>query len=42
MKTFQEFIVEANKRLKFTRIYHGSSKANAEKIKSDGFNDSEH
>jgi hypothetical protein len=41
MKTFQEFIAEA-KRIKFTRIYHGTSRANAEKIKSDGFSDSEH
>ncbi len=42
MKTFQEFIAEANKKLKFNRIYHGTSQANAEKIKSDGFKDSEH
>jgi len=42
MKTFSQFITEAKQRLKFTRIYHGTSKANADKIKSDGFKDSEH
>jgi hypothetical protein len=42
MKTYNQFITEAQKRLKFNRIYHGTSQANAEKIKSDGFNDSEH
>jgi hypothetical protein len=41
MKTFQEFIAEA-KRLRFTRVYHGTSKSNADKIKSGGFKDSEH
>ena len=41
-KTFSQFIAEAEKQLKMLRVYHGTSKANAEKIKSDGFNDSEH
>lgn len=43
MKTFSEFITEAaEKRLKFARVYHGTSKSNADKIKSGGFKDSEH
>jgi GNAT superfamily N-acetyltransferase len=41
MKTFSQFIVEAKQKLKMVRVYHGTSKSNAEKIKSDGFNDSE-
>ena len=42
MKTYSQFIVEAEKKLKFTRVYHGTSKSNADKIKSGGFKDSEH
>jgi hypothetical protein len=41
MKTFREFIVEAEKKLKFVRVYHGTSKSNADKIKSGGFKDGE-
>jgi hypothetical protein len=42
MKTFRQFIAEAEKKLKFIRVYHGTSKSNADKIKSGGFKDSEH
>jgi hypothetical protein len=41
MKTFGQFIAEAEKKLKFTRVYHGTSKSNADKIKSGGFKDTE-
>ena len=37
MKTFQEFIAEA-KRLKFVKMYHGTSASSADKIKKSGFN----
>ena len=41
-KTFSQFIAEAKEtKLKMLRVYHGTSKANAEKIKSDGFKDTE-
>jgi hypothetical protein len=40
-KTFSQFIAEAEQQLKMVRVYHGTSKSNAKKIKSDGFNDSE-
>ena len=42
MKTFKEFITEAEKKIKFNRVYHGTSKSNADKIKSGGFKNSEH
>jgi hypothetical protein len=42
MKTFNQFVAEAKQKLKMVRVYHGTSKSNAEKIKSDGFKDSEH
>lgn len=43
VKTLREFLEEAAKRrLKFARVYHGTSKSNADKIKSGGFKDSEH
>jgi hypothetical protein len=43
MKTYQQFILEAaEKRLKMTRIYHGTSQDAAKKIKDSGFKDSEH
>jgi len=41
-KTFSQFIAEAEQQLKMVRVYHGTSKSNAKKIKSDGFNDSEY
>ena len=43
MKTYQQFILEAaEKRLKMTRIYHGTSQDTAKKIRDSGFKDSEH
>jgi hypothetical protein len=39
MKTFREFIAEAaSKRLKFVKMYHGTSTSSADKIKKSGFN----
>lgn len=40
MKFFQEFILEA-KRLKYVRMYHGTSASSADKIKKSGFNTSD-
>lgn len=40
MKTFREFIAEA-KRLKFVKMYHGTSSSSADKIKKSGFNTSD-
>jgi hypothetical protein len=37
MKTFQEFIAEAEKKLKFVKMYHGTSASSADKIKKSGF-----
>jgi hypothetical protein len=37
MKTFTQFIAEA-KRLKFVKMYHGTSASSADKIKKSGFN----
>jgi hypothetical protein len=41
MKTFRQFITEAQQRLRFVRQYHGTSKDAAEKIKKSGFNTSD-
>lgn len=40
MKTYKEFILEA-RRLKMVRMYHGTSKSSADKIKNSGFNTSD-
>lgn len=40
MKEYKEFIVEA-RRLKMVRMYHGTSKTGADKIKKSGFNTSD-
>lgn len=40
MKTHKEFITEA-KKLKFVRLYHGTTSDSAEKIKKSGFNSDE-
>jgi hypothetical protein len=37
MKSFNQFINEAPKKLRFTRLYHGTSPESAEKIKKHGF-----
>jgi len=37
MKTFKQFIAEA-KRLRFVKMYHGTSTSSADKIKKSGFN----
>jgi len=37
MKTFQEFIAEA-KKLRYVKMYHGTSASSADKIKKSGFN----
>lgn len=38
MKTYKQFITEAQRRLRFVRMYHGTSKSAADKIKKSGFN----
>lgn len=40
-KTFEEFIVEAAKRIEMVKLYHGSPKSAADKIKKSGFDTSE-
>ena len=37
MKTFSQFITEAEKRMKMVRLKHGTSSDSAEKIKKSGF-----
>jgi len=37
MKTYSEFITEAEKRMKMVRVHHGTSSDTAEKIKKSGF-----
>jgi hypothetical protein len=37
MKTYSEFIIEAEQRLKMVRLKHGTSRDAAEKIKKSGF-----
>lgn len=37
MKTFSEFITEAEKQLKMVRVHHGTSADAAKKIKKSGF-----
>jgi len=41
MKTFDEFLTEAPRRLNFTRAYHGTSPEAAKKIEKQGFNSPE-
>jgi hypothetical protein len=41
VKTFDEFLTEAPKRLNFTRVYHGTSPEAAKKIEKRGFNSPE-
>lgn len=42
MKTFREFIEEAaQKKLKFVKMYHGTSTSSADKIEKSGFNSPE-
>jgi hypothetical protein len=41
MKTYSQFITEAEKRLKMVRVHHGTSRAGAENIKKSGFKGSE-
>jgi len=37
MKTFSQFITEAEKRMKMVRVHHGTSSDTAERIKKSGF-----
>jgi hypothetical protein len=37
MKTYSQFIAEAEKKLKMVRVHHGTSPASAENIKKSGF-----
>ncbi len=37
MKTYSEFIIEAEQRLKMVRVHHGTSKSAAKDIKKSGF-----
>ena len=37
MKTYSEFITEAEKRIRMVRVHHGTSSDTAEKIKKSGF-----
>ncbi len=37
MKTYSQFITEADQRLKMVRVHHGTSSDSAEKIKKSGF-----
>jgi len=37
MKTFTQFIAEV-KKLRFVKMYHGTSTSSADKIKKSGFN----
>jgi hypothetical protein len=37
MKTYSEFIVEAEQRLKMVRVHHGTSQSAAKDIKKSGF-----
>ena len=41
MKTFQEFILEAQKRVKVSTRYHGTTQSRANSIKSSGFRGSD-
>jgi hypothetical protein len=41
MKTFQEFIVEAEKRIRVSTRYHGTTQSRADSIKSSGFKGAE-
>jgi hypothetical protein len=41
MKTYKQFITEAQKRIKSVRMYHGTPKSSADKIKKSGFNTSD-
>jgi hypothetical protein len=42
MKTYKQFLTEAQKTIKMLRVYHGTTPENAKKIKEKGFNQSEH
>ena len=37
MKTYQQFITEAKKRIHMVKVHHGTSASNAEKINKSGF-----
>jgi hypothetical protein len=41
MKTFNQFMAEAPKRIRISTRWHGTTKSRADKIKSDGFKGSE-
>ena len=42
MRTYKEFISEAEKRIKMVRLHHGTSPESADKIKKSGFTGGEH
>ena len=42
MKSYKEFITEAEKRIKMVRLHHGTSPESADKIKKSGFTGGEH
>ena len=42
MKSYKEFITEAEKRIKMVRLHHGTSPEAADKIKKSGFTGGEH
>tara|TARA_Y100000015_G_scaffold36049_1_gene37040 strand:- start:331 stop:744 length:414 start_codon:yes stop_codon:yes gene_type:complete len=42
MKSYKEFMTEAEKRIKMVRLHHGTSPESADKIKKSGFTGGEH
>ena len=42
MKSYKEFMTEAEKRIKMVRLHHGTSPEAADKIKKSGFTGGEH